>query len=409
MKLLSLCLTLLASFFANSADIQVNNSGQSGTYTTITAAVNAASTGDRIFISPYNQYTENLSITKSLTLTSAVSNTRFSVVGNTTVTSAPNQEVTIIGGEFIGSFIGSTGTATNLTKGKISIVDCLNQSLTVGNYILSNIFFSTVLSTITMENGKIIGSKYGNIVIQDGPSSNVGDTLSIIGNIGGGIEWNSNDHFFHFYNNFISGNPAIRFNNSCYSSTVNNIICNNTISGGSNYSVAYATVTFPLPSGSNMSNILLTNNIIQNPGNSAMAITCGIQYPNGAGDQSLCNSNVGLPKLYYNYIMHTNINNSGIYASDIVGNTFAGTAISFDNFGKPLISNSLISDKGMPSIIYYDIDLSRNDIGTSGGPYSIDNYWNTASGRARIYNLDIPFEIWNGNTPSVKADGIHIK
>jgi hypothetical protein len=58
---------------------------------------------------------------------------------------------------------------------------------------------------------------------------------------------------------------------------------------------------------------------------------------------------------------------------------------------------------------YYDIDLTRNDIGTFGGPYSIDNYWNTANGRARVYELNMPFEIWNGSTPSIKAEGIHIK
>ena len=52
--------------------------------------------------------------------------------------------------------------------------------------------------------------------------------------------------------------------------------------------------------------------------------------------------------------------------------------------------------------------MTRNDLGTYGGPYSWDNYWSTASGSARIYNLDLPFEIWSGQ-PNVKADAVHQK
>ena len=43
------------------------------------------------------------------------------------------------------------------------------------------------------------------------------------------------------------------------------------------------------------------------------------------------------------------------------------------------------------------------------GPYSIDNYINTTNGKSRIYDLDIPFEIWSGQTPTVKAKGVHTK
>ena len=53
--------------------------------------------------------------------------------------------------------------------------------------------------------------------------------------------------------------------------------------------------------------------------------------------------------------------------------------------------------------------MSINDLGTYGGPYSIDNYINNTNGKARIYDLDIPFEIWSGQTPTVKAKGAHTK
>ncbi|HHZ65864.1 MAG TPA: hypothetical protein EYN51_10305, partial [Flavobacteriales bacterium] len=62
------------------ADISVNNSGQPGTYTTITAALAAAAPNDRVFVSPYGDYTENLILFQNVTLASAVSGTVFNVV-----------------------------------------------------------------------------------------------------------------------------------------------------------------------------------------------------------------------------------------------------------------------------------------------------------------------------------------
>ena len=58
---------------------------------------------------------------------------------------------------------------------------------------------------------------------------------------------------------------------------------------------------------------------------------------------------------------------------------------------------------------YYDLDMTVNDRGIYGGPYSIDNYQSTAVGKARVYDLEMPFEIWNGQTPQVKAKAVHTK
>ena len=66
-------------------------------------------------------------------------------------------------------------------------------------------------------------------------------------------------------------------------------------------------------------------------------------------------------------------------------------------------------DKGLPALQFYDIDMTRNDLGTFGGPKSIDNYRVSGTGNARIYDLDIPFEIWPGQTPQVNAKAAHTK
>ena len=52
-------------------------------------------------------------------------------------------------------------------------------------------------------------------------------------------------------------------------------------------------------------------------------------------------------------------------------------------------------------------DIDEND--DDNDDYYNDNYINNTNGKARIYDLDIPFEIWSGQTPTVKAKGAHTK
>ena len=109
-------------------------------------------------------------------------------------------------------------------------------------------------------------------------------------------------------------------------------------------------------------------------------------------------------KLYYNWIRGSN---TGV--SYVIGNEYSGTFSieTFDEFGRS--TSSSFVDKASPSLIYYDIDMTRGDRGTFGGPNSIDNYFNTATGKARVYDLNMPFEIWSGSTPQVRAKAAHTK
>ena len=86
------------------------------------------------------------------------------------------------------------------------------------------------------------------------------------------------------------------------------------------------------------------------------------------------------------------------------------TAHKYDQEDGRIISG-MGMDKGFNSAQYYDLDMTRNDCGTYGGPYSMENYWNdsTATGKARIYHLDMPSEIWSGQTPTIKASAVHKK
>ena len=145
----------------------------------------------------------------------------------------------------------------------------------------------------------------------------------------------------------------------------------------------------------NMSNIDVYNNLF-------FSNSTGVYYDVACGS-STCNTLTGTAK-FYNNIYEGPLAGVG---QAVVGNVQTTATFTIDSFGKS--TDALIVNQGSPALQYYDIDLTRNNIGTYGGPYSIDNYWNTATGRARVYDLTIPFEIWNGSTPSIKAEGTHIK
>ncbi|MDA9148034.1 hypothetical protein N9N81_01645, partial [Schleiferiaceae bacterium] len=107
------------------ADLYVNNSGQSGTYTTINLALAAASSGDRIFVSPLNFYAENLTITKSLTIAPTNSDSKIALSGNIAIQPVPNMEVTLIGIEMNGLSLSSVAsTATISNPAHLNMISC---------------------------------------------------------------------------------------------------------------------------------------------------------------------------------------------------------------------------------------------------------------------------------------------
>ena len=71
-----------------------------------------------------------------------------------------------------------------------------------------------------------------------------------------------------------------------------------------------------------------------------------------------------------------------------------------------MVKSSEKINGGKNQINFYDIDMTQNNIGTYGGPHSWDNYWSSSTGKARVYHLDFPFEIWTGQ-PNIRAEAVH--
>ena len=395
MKNLILLFALIGSYTnLKAVDIHVNNSGNAGTYTTISAALTAAVANDIIYISPYSAYTETINIDKSITLASSVSGVKYSVLSTMSITGAPNMEVKIIGCSGY-NITFSDGTSTLSDKTKLYIIGSdFKNGFNMGtkDNIAVHALFSTFSSTIQLKHGEIRGCTTKSVTINEGSAVGIGDTLFIVGNIiKGKLNWVNDDHYFYVSNNYIN-NPTANGNgfaiiNHLYNSSKNNTAANNTIlasSSGSSGGALY------LASPSNDGNLVFYNCIINNKIAGQWSI-----YSN----QSF--TSIADYTYFYNCIYAIR---GGINANI----TFSSSGIAaVDSYGRGIDSVSI--DQGFPSVEYYDTDLTRNDIGTFGGPYSINNYIDTATGNGRVYDLEIPFEIWSGQTPQVKAKSVNTK
>ena len=411
MKTFSIILSLIflhisSSIFAT--DIYVNSSGQSGTYTTIGAAITAASSGDRIFISPYGTYTENLSIDKSLTLTSSASGTNFNVIGNITIAGDAGNEVRIIGCIFSGTILSSQGTASQNNMTNVYIIDSEGYIQTTADFVKTHVLFCNNLQYVSISHGEIIGCKIsGSVTINNGPNAGTGDTLKIIGNlISGTLTYNSDDDLFYISNNFFklpdnsptATRQSVRINASFYSTSANNVFNNNTCiyySGQNNFVYRGVEVT----SSSNQSNIIVTNNVFED-------IMVTYPYMVRYSFYTSTTTAAQKPQASYN-VTYGAANWTSVISNSVNDHTSGPSNFNYDDYGRSV--DPRIVNSGSPSIQHYDIDMTINDLGTYGGPHSIDNYINTTNGKARIFDLNMPFEIWTGQTPTITAKGVHTK
>ena len=397
-KIITTLLCLSTIYSVKAADIYVNNSGQPGTWTTITLALAASAPGDRIFVSPYGAYTENLTILQDVTLTSAVSGTTVNVIGTLTITGTANMDVRIIGMEFSGACTANTGSAVLGSYADIYLIYCnfasTGTGITAYDFCRMHVLYCNMGSTINIRDGEIRGSEFLDLTITDGPNAGIGDTIYIVGNQFRRMTWSNDDNYMFIANNYVyyPGNTyCFYISKAHYNSVVNNTVVNNTFDSNSS-TYAHSTVRFINTAGLNWSNCVFYNNILKD---TQWSVTCG------ATVSTCAVTSANRPQFYYNNLSSA----SQAFYQNITGNVNGGVAIDASGRG----TSAIQIDKGSPSLQYYDIDMTRNDIGTFGGPYSLDNYTATGTGNARVYDLNMPFEIWSGQTPQVEAEATHTK
>lgn len=396
-----------SSLFAT--DINVNETGSAGAYTTITAALTAAVDGDRIFVEPKAggaAYIESLSITKSVQILSKIESQKFAVQGDVNITPSTIEDVVIIGMALAGN-LSSTGDASAAGRTKVKILFCeLDGNITFNNnnyfVVIAN---SEINGAISFRSGHIIGnvinsSSNHSVYIGDedpGGAAHISDTIRIIGNrISNsstsyfGINGYTYDYFYQICNNYIyytsRGIYLSRWNTSLDGT---NEIMNNTLKRYSTSTTNYGMTLSGITTGGV---VKVYNNLFDG-------------YSSGSTDYAMYYSAMenGIVYTSYNYFdagfdyYLYSFTNDG---TNVTGASFTIDAVS----GQP--SSGTYANVGHPDNIYYDLDLTRNDVGCYGGSYSAINYFPIGdSNNARVFDLKIPRAVYSGNPIRVEAEG----
>ena len=384
-------------------------------FTTITAAINAAVNGDRIIVTSGTYNEAALTIGKSLQIMPQTPGTTINFNANITIAGFSGMKFEITGFNLaVYSINSSPITSGNyLNRAKISIIDCRVTSIDINNeYYECNIIKNNISQSLSFRYGNLISNTIRNINLYDESLDNpVNSTEKTL-----------------IANNIISTSLFIYNNDTPF------IIANNTISGGLYLKRWYA-------------NSLRKNKIINNEFNTTKLLVSifnvplyNLTFSNNKGivsfyNAGLDNGNPPFAQTNLNYNTSNTIyldsdwgysetSNAGLTTSLFPGNNVNGSfEWSYNGFLLPksapagneplsfinIAGTNNIIDSGNPNHEYYDIDLTVNDRGINGGPFSQLNYnaANPNNSKAFIFDLDMPTDLFPTQTVDIKAKGYH--
>ena len=141
---------------------------------------------------------------------------------------------------------------------------------------------------------------------------------------------------------------------------------------------------------SGISNVRMLNNLIYNA--SATGPSYGVYNISTSGQPLISHNYINLCGGSASQCSSVGFNNELNYTSN-VPNAYG----SIDTWGRASSGNTNLINKGNYLGEYYDIDLTRNDIGTYGGPYTIDNYLTSGTGKGKVLYVNIKHQLTNLN------------
>ncbi|BAP32493.1 uncharacterized protein CHSO_3456 [Chryseobacterium sp. StRB126] len=385
-KLLIIAFAGLSSTMAFAADLYVRNGGTGGAYSTVSAAITAASDGDRIIIQPKTNgaaYVENLIINKSLTFVSETNYSKYFIQGTITINPAAGRVVTIhnlsSGNYSIYNVVASGATTGGRTT--INLYNCyLNKVLTNQVNTTTNISGSTVLGTINISHGRVTANKAQSIsadatAVDTSPATS---DIEVYGNATSlGISYAQSSYNFKFYNNFCRG----VFVYAIKAGSTNEII-NNTIYDPFGGDIAPFSIN--LNNGST-GNISIMNN--------------AASFVVGATNVCISNNNNATVTASYNVFTNPFVTQGNITQS----NNSGGVNMNFSDTAFTVTGMNV--NAGNPDVNYTDLDLTRNDAGHYGGSNSWANYWPAnADNKPQVNYLLTPRTI-SGGTLNINGSG----
>lgn len=407
MKKITTLLFLSIAFqsFAIDRFVDPNLSAGNGTtlFTNITSAIAAAVNGDRIIVAS-NTYNEAaLTIGKSLQIMPQTPGTTINFNANITIAGFPGMKLEITGFNLgIYSFSSSPITSGSYSnRAKISIINCSSTNLEINNdFYESNIIKNIINNEITIKYGNVAINNCGSIKLMDEALTNQSNLEKnlIVANVVSSIMIFNDDFKVVVANNSLTSLLLKRWNPN---PNLKNYIINNTFSNNSNLLVSYINVPYY--------NIVVSSNEFLGTNVSSFGFQCN------------SNCNIGC---YTSENLSNQCSFGGQYPSQFPNPTVSGffewtyNGIDLDctipTAGNPLVLTKIIGSAtavngGNPNHNFYDIDLTINDRGINGGPYSQLNYnaANPNNSKAFIFDLDMPSDLFPGQNVEIKAKGYH--
>jgi hypothetical protein len=286
----------------------------------------------------------------------------------------------------------TSGLATN--RAVVNIIKCTMANLTIDQiYYELNSVSNKLTGSLTMRYGNVVLSNMVNLYINDEPTLNltIGKILISNDTITGRFQYTQDDYPVSLMNNLLNSIYFTAWNTSL--SNTNKILNNDFING------CYIYIAYNIASGGNYNFDFSNNQFLGTTYflNSGCCYTWTVSPPDGA-----YGSTTGS--------IFPNCNATGFFKW-----TYNGIDLpcAIPTAGQPLVLTKVTgatgtTNTGNPAHEYYDIDLTVNDRGRTGGTYSISNFnptINPSNGKAFIFDLDIPSDLFPGQSVNVKAKG----
>lgn len=420
MKIKLTLIFLLAITITNAGNLLVKEYGVNGTFSTIQNAIDAASSGDTIIVfnKPSGQlWLENIVIDKQIFLENANSDERFNKLdGDIQIVPSNGLKLFFVGLDLQNGHKIYTSSSANDPENRceINIIDCTMDEVEFEDNYLKVRLLDSSIDNVKFRYGIMAGCSGNDLTISKGNSTESTDSIVIVGNTGydGVIDSYYSirvfNNFFTTNSNFPAQNSTCGCYNNCYTdygttnvlkindvnsnATAKNIIANNTFrvlggeitssfnNGSSCYNNRhhYTRKTEVALSVRYRNNFYIYNNAFNGDSNG-----------NGNRQKSITNNGgSGTPFVSHNYL------ENGVSSIEIGTNNeinYNNKSFNIDGYGR--VSNQGV-DGGIYLGQYNDIDLTRNDVGTYGGPYSINNYHNIMpnenGGKGRVHYIELP-------------------
>ena len=392
--------------------LEVRNDFRAGSFASIREAVENASANDTIFLVPKAGSNDpwaakNVLIEKPLVFLGPQAG-RLKIDGLMSVLLKNNVFTEFEISNIEMNQVGIVGESyTSQLNFSVKINNCKIAQLNMGSCNVQ--IFSSEINAIDASNcsfSKIIGSKINGTNSSYKGYNKVSDSLLVVGNILTG-----NHHLSYyakqaiFLNNYItpdgSGNKIFDAINNCDKKVIVNNFFDFRSFSSSFFQISatdYQDSLYNLY----LSNLFLINS---NYGSNNYFYDClfknNLVVVSGVGENNFGSNFIPITSYFGNTQKNYNYANF----NQAIGNQKAsgGLVIVPDSLGQVFDSTYTIN-KGIAWPEFSDVDLTRNDIGPSGGPFPISNFWGAGAGKASLYWVDLPWKVLGGNTPiKIKA------